>query len=217
MRAAAARLALTPRAAVALAAIAVAAGCGPKAAPPVANETPRPPALIGATVLVLPVHPGTVPTPGVTNVNFRTDGVDGLDAEIAYWLPESAPRVKWILPPAVDRTLERSPGLNIDIRNLAVHSFRRMQVRRIGDPLFGDLRRLGAVFDTRYALIPVAAEFRATTASTGRIHIAATLIDTERGTVLWFGVVSGDEAPAGDTGITTSAAQALAGLFRTGS
>ena len=193
------------------------AACGPKAAPPAANESPRPPALVGSTVMVLPVHAGTVPTPGATNVNFRSDGVDALDSEIAYWLPETAPRVKWIMPPAIDRALARSPGLNIDIRNLAINGFRRMQLRRIGDPLFGDMRRLGAVLDTRFALIPVAAEFRPTTGSNGRIDIAAALIDTERGDVLWFGVVSGDEGAAGDAAVTTSAAQAFARLFHTGS
>ena len=195
----------------------VLAACGPKAAPPAANESPRPPALTGATVLVLPVHPGTVPTPDAVNVNFRADGVDGLDAEIAYWLPESAGRVHWVLPDAIDRALARSPGLNIDTRNLAVQSFRRMQVRRIGDPLFGDLRRLGAILDARFALIPVAAEFRPTTGDRGRIDIAAAIIDTERGDVVWFGVVSGEEGTAGDAAVTTSAAQSFARLFRTGS
>ena len=204
------------RAAPALAALVLAA-CGPKAAPPAANESAPPPVLTGASVLVLPVHAGPVPTPDATSVQFRADGVDDLDSEIAYWLPETAPRVRWVLPATIDRALARSPGLNIEIRNLAVQSFRRMQVRRIGDPLFGDLRRLGAVLDTRLALIPVAAEFRPSADNRGRIDIAAALIDTERGTVLWFGVVSGDEGTAGDAAVTTSAAQAFARLFRSGS
>lgn len=200
-----------------IAGLALVAACGPKTAPPAANETTRPPLLAGATVLVLPVHVGSVPTPDATSVDFRTDGVDALDAEIAYWLPEAAPRVKWILPDAIERALARSPGLNLEIRNLAVQSFRRMQVRRIGDPLFGDLRRLGAIFDTRFALIPVAAEFRPTNGNTGRIDIAAALIDTERGNVLWFGIVSGEEGTAGQAAVAASAAQAFARLFQTGS
>lgn len=205
------------RAALTLATALALAACGPKAAPPAVGESPLPPALIGSSVFVLPVHAGPVPSPNATSVEFRVDGIDALDTEIAYWLPESAPRVHWILPADVDRALERSPGLDIDIRNLAVQSFRRMQVRRIGDPLFGDLRRLGAVLDARLALIPVAAEFRPTTGNNGRIEIAAALIDTERGTVLWFGAVSGDEGPTGDPVIATSAAQAFARLFRSGS
>src|SRR5687768_12917011 len=107
-------------------------------------------------VLVLPVQaPGNAP----------------LDAELAYWLGERARQVKWVLPASIDRTLARNPGMGIRPRELEVGVFKRAQVKRIGDPLFGDLRRLAAIFDTRVALLPIAAEVRTTADGKSRLEI----------------------------------------------
>lgn len=135
---------------------------------------------------------------------------DALDAEIAFWLTDRAPRVEWTFPPALERVLERSPGLGIRIHGLPVAVFRSVEVRRIGDPLFGDLRRLGALADARFALIPVEASYEPTPAGAGRIEVAATLLDTRTGHVLWYGVVAGASGAAGSPAVTASAARALA-------
>lgn len=135
---------------------------------------------------------------------------EGLDAAVEQALSHRAPGVRWVFPPALDRIVARSPALGIQIRGLAVSSFRRSEVRRIGDPLFGDLRRLGAIADTRYALLPVAGGYVDRDDEEGRVEIAVALIDTLGGTVLWYGVVGGEPGERGEPGTTMSAAEALA-------
>jgi hypothetical protein len=174
--------------------LAAAAGCGGRQAP-TADRPARPaPDLTGHAVMVLPVQ-GTAPA--------------GLDGEIGFWLEEQAPRVRWILPPVLEQTVQRTPGLDVHVRSLAVSAFRRAEVKRIGDPLFGDLRRLGAVVGARYAVVPVYA-VAPLDMEAGRIEIAVALIDTVGGDVLWFAVVGGDASPAGDPVAVASAARALA-------
>lgn len=112
------------------------------------------------------------------------------DAELSYWLKESAPQVKWVLPEDLDRALARNPALGIQARALEVSVFRRAQVKRIGDPLFGDLRRLAALFDTRLALLPVYSR---------GAEVAVALIDTHFGDVAWFGIVAGADSTAAST------------------
>jgi hypothetical protein len=139
--------------------------------------------------------------------------VPGLDREIAYWLGERAPRVKWKFPPEIERALARSPSIEVDIHALSVAVFHRAQVQIIGDPLFGDLRRVGALVDARYALVPVAAAFVPNAAGQGRVELSVALIDTVGGRVLWFGVMAGQPGPPGSPATAASAAGALANLI----
>lgn len=67
------------------------------------RPTPRPPDLSGAAVMVLPVQPGDWVGGG-----RRTPAPAGLDAELAYWLEERAPRVRWTFPPALEKALARA-------------------------------------------------------------------------------------------------------------
>jgi hypothetical protein len=190
-------------------------GCAAqRSAPPTTSDVQSvPPDLTGGQVLMLPVQTGPVPTSDVRTAAPRFDGVTSLDAELKYWLPERAPRVRWILPDAIDRTLARNPALEIKPRALDVAVFRRAQVKRIGDPLFGDLRRIAAILDTRLALVPVAAEFKPTSATEGRLEIALALIDTTFGDVLWYGVIAGDPAAPDSPAIAASLAQRVATMF----
>ena len=171
--------------------------------PPPVNQTAAVPDLTNRGVLVLPVQPGPVPAAVTTPAgDVRLDGVTEIDAELAYWLNERAKNVRWVTPEAIDKLLARTPGLDIKPRALDVASFRRARVQRIGDPLFGDLKRLAVVLDARYALVPIAAEFKP---ANNRLESAFALIDTTFGDVVWFGVLSGD-TPA-------ELAQRVANLF----
>jgi len=186
-------------------------GARPKTAPP--EPTTRPaPALVGYKVMVLPTQRGPVPVADPQKQHFPLTA-EKLDAELAYWLPQLARSVNWVLPATIQRAIERSPTLGVDMRNLAVTSFHRAQVRRIGDPLFGDLRRLAAVLDTRIAVVPVAAELIGSTRADARVQIATAVIDTFDGTVLWYGVLEGDADAKGDDAAIASAAQAFARAF----
>jgi hypothetical protein len=152
--------------------------------------------------MLLPAQAG----PGQPGVE---EPVPGLDRELAYWLGERAPRVRWVFPPAIERALARN-ALPIRIRALAVQSFHRAEVQIIGDPLFGDLRSIGALVDARYALVPVAAAYVEEAAVSGRVEISIALIDTIGGRVLWFGVVAGERGPRDSATVVATAAQALA-------
>lgn len=165
---------------------------------PPSADRPAPPApnLSGRSVMLLPVQGGR----GVP---------EGLDAELSFWLPERGLGVNWVLPDAIDEVVARSPTLGIHPRSLEVSVFHYAEVRNIGDPLFGDLRRLGALVDARYAILPVAAGY-VTRAEGVRVEIAAAIIDTLGGRVLWFGVVGGETGDRAAPALVASAAQALA-------
>jgi hypothetical protein len=148
--------------------------------------------------MVLPVQGGRAPAAA------------GLDAELAYWLADYAPGVKWVFTPALERALSRSSALEVPIHTLAVASFHYAKVERIGDPLYGDLRRAGAIVGARYALLPVSGSYKGGEGETGRVEITAALIDTVGGNVLWYGVVAGERGAPDDPATTASAARTLA-------
>jgi hypothetical protein len=188
-------------------------GCGGRnqTAPPVPAAT-RAPILIGETVMIFPVQGGSVPVADTSARHF-TISQQKLDAELAYWLPELANSVRWVMPTQIKRAITRSPTLEIDIGNLAVGAFQRAEVKRIGDPLFGDLRKLSAVLNARIAVIPVAAEQIGRTPETSRVQVATAVIDALSGNVLWFGVIEGDAEARGEEAGVASAAQAFARAF----
>jgi hypothetical protein len=183
--------------------LAVSAACSSRAPAPSADAPQRnAPDLGGRTVMVLPAQ--FAPGGGSGGL----EPVPGLDAEIAYWLADRGPRIQWVFPAAIDRALQRNPTLGIRPNALAVGAFHSMEVRNIGDPLFGDLRTLGALMDARYALLPTAAAYVSREGGE-RVEVSAALIDTRGGNVLWFGVVAGNTGPRGSAAVA-SAAEALA-------
>jgi hypothetical protein len=169
-----------------------------RVAPPTA-EAPaaRAPDLSGRGVMVLPAQPSSA-TPQAVTAAF--------DAEAAYWLAERAPGVHWLSAAELDRVIARAPGLGIDIHALDARGFASMRLTRIGDPLFGDLRRLGAITGARFALLPASVTYTAAR----RFEAAVALIDSESGYVLWFGVVAGEPGPIDSPAAVATTAQALA-------
>ncbi len=182
-------------------------GCAQmRQAPPTADSPkPAPPSLAGRSVLVLPSQPA----PGVPR-NARTgEVVPGFDAELEYWLGDLGPRVDWAFPGEIRASLERNAMLGIDIDALAVGSFHVAQVKNIGDPLLGDLRRLAALLDARWALVPVAVAY-VPRAEGGRAEAAVALIDTYGGRVLWYAVMAGDAGVEGSADVAASVARSIA-------
>lgn len=191
----------------ALAALAAVACASTPQAPPAAGEARGAlPDLEGRKVMVFPVQ--------------RLRGLDrDLDpaAEVAYAF-ETRGGAEWILPADLRRAVERTPGLELSADALPVDVFLRAEVDRIGDPLFGLLRRMAAVTGADLALVPVEARPGAAQAdaaeagaasSLRRVEIAATLINARTGRVFWFGVVDAESA-GGDAGALAGAAEALA-------
>lgn len=177
------------------------AACGGSRAPaPEAGDsTGRVPNLQGRRVMVLPVQ--------------EVRGLPaGADAEIAFALQDRAgDRVQWVLPREMREILRRSPGMPIRIEGLPVGVFLQAEVNRVGDPLFGYLRRLAAITDAELALIPVQVRHRPGGEGTEpAVEIAAALIQARTGRVYWFGVLEGEPGGAGDPRALASAADALA-------
>jgi hypothetical protein len=200
------------RTTIVLATLLLPACSGRSKTPPPVPTAASAPALRATTVMVFPVQDGSVPSADAQLRHWSIDRAT-LDAEIAYWLPQLAPKAKWVLPELIDRVLARSPSLVIDPRSLAVGSFQRAQVRRIGDPLFGDLRRLAAVLDAQIAVIPIAAEYLGAEPAVAAPTVATAVINALDGTVIWFGVIEGAEKGVGSEGAIAAAAQAFARAF----
>lgn len=174
-------------------------GCIHRHAPPPGPGTSQgtPPDLRGASVMVFPVQ--------------RASGVTGdVDAEVAFALRSRGVGVHWIFPPQLQKALDRSPNLDSRIQGLPVAEFGEAEVRRIGDPLYGELRRLAALVNGQVAFIPLTAAAVRDPSGGFAVEMAATLIDIRSGRVLWFGVVKGDVRQTNGPGVLASAADVLA-------
>lgn len=156
-----------------------------------------PPDLRGSRVMVLPVQ--------------QNMGVTGdVDAEMAFGLGQRGHGVEWIFPAQMEQALSRSPGLDADTHGLQMGAFEAGEVRRVGDPLYGQLRRLSAIVDGQVALVPVRASMEPDSLGGSAVRLSAALIQVRTGRVLWFGVAQGDAGPPGDPRALASTVDRLA-------
>jgi hypothetical protein len=175
----------------------VLAACG--TAPPPEPGTTRgvAPDLRGRRVLLLPVQ--------------QNLGVVGdLDAELAYSLRERGRGIEWISAAEVEERMARSPGMQARTRGLPVSVFLQAEVDRVGDPLYGELRRTAALVDAEAVFLPVQASLESPPGEDPRVRFVATLIDVRTGRVAWFGLLEGGAFPAGDPRGLASAVDEIA-------
>ena len=182
-------------------AVALGLGCaGRQTAPVAGSESGGVPDLRGRRVMLFPVQ----------SVRGLADGMDP-ELELAFALTGRGSQVLWTLPAELRSILRRSPGVQVPIDGLPVGMFLQTEVDRVGDPLFGYLRRLGALTGADLALIPVEIRYRAAADTIpGATEIAAALLNARNGRVFWFGVVEGQGGGVDDPGSLASAADALA-------
>lgn len=191
-----------------------------RAEPPAADVPQRAfPSLTGRSVMLVPVQPGTplLALPASADTAAPPRLLDeatriALESELAFWLEQAAPTARWTMPEAVLRAGGRSAVQDVRPRALSVAGFARARLERIGDPLYGELRTLSLLTDARLALLPLGAIWVPEQGGGGRVHVAAALIDTLGGAVLWQGVVAGAHAAAPEGAAIASVAQALAAL-----
>ncbi len=89
--------------------------------------------------------------------------------------------------------------------------FLSAEVDRVGDPLYGQLLRLGAVTGLDIALIPVAVRAGAEgTGGVSVVEIVPTILNVRAGQVIWFGVVAGRPGSVADFATVASATEASA-------
>jgi hypothetical protein len=175
--------------------------CGGTTPPPEPGQSRGvPPDLRGRRVILLPVQ--------------RVVGVAGdPDAELAFTLRDRGREVDWILSGEVSRVLARSPAIQTQITGLPVGLFLQGEVQRIGDPLFGQIRRMAALVAADAVLLPVRASFERDSRDSGaspRVRFTAALVEARSGRVLWFGVEEGGDFPREDPRGLASAVECLA-------
>lgn len=182
-------------------AVVATAACGGTTPPPQPGQMRgTPPDLRGRTVLILPAQ--------------VVSGVAGdVDAELAFHLGERGRDVSWVRPDSVAAILRRSPGVDASTTGLPVAQFLYAEVRRVGDPLFGQLRRMSVLVDADAVLIPVAASFEPNEEEVGsppRVRLTMTLIEPRTGQVLWFGVEEGGDYARTDPRALATAVEQVA-------
>jgi hypothetical protein len=156
------------------------------------------PDLRGRRVLVLPVQ---------QNLGVAGDP----DAELAYALRERGAGITWISAADVDAVLARSPGVQARTRGLQVGDFLVAEVNRVGDPLYGELRRLAAVVDAEVILLPVQVAVGTEPGQDPRVRFWSALLDVRTGRVLWFSFLEGQGFRQGDQNGLASAVEQVAG------
>lgn len=193
---------------VVLAALVACGGGGPEGdgvVPRAGMQFGAVPDLTGREVMVVPVQTARgVPT-----------GIQP-DAELEFALRERGSRVRWLFPDTLRRFTARNPGIDIALDRLPVGIFLRAQVEQVGDPLYGHLRRLGAITGAPLVLIPVRLRYRSEPVRVEErvlepaMELSAALVHVRSGRVLWFGIVDGAPGGAGDPATLASTADALA-------
>ncbi len=153
------------------------------------------PDLRGQRVLVLPVQIREGVPPEVT-----------VDEELAFALRNRGREVLWAFPPDVEGALRRSPGLPARLRDLPVGIFLQVEVERVGDPLYGDIRRVAALTGADVAILPIQLRYH----EEGVYRITAAVLSVRTGRVAWFGVIQGGKGGAGEAATLASMAEALA-------
>jgi hypothetical protein len=163
------------------------------------------PSLLGRKVIVFPVQ--------------RDLGIGGdATAEMVFALQGSGAGPEWLLPDYLRSTMARSGSLDAPLDGLPVDVFLQAQVDRIGDPIYGIMRRIGAVTSADVALLPIAVRPGPPPVdSTGAVidgpvaaEYVVALLDVRTGRVIWFGAEGGTPGRIGDPSRLASAAEALA-------
>jgi hypothetical protein len=134
-------------------------------------------------------------------------GVPGdVNPEINFAFRNKSSEVEWIFSDELEAVVQRSPSVDTAVRGLPVGVFLRAEVRRISEPLWGRLLRLGALTNSDIALIPVAVRPGASgVGGTATVQIVTTILNVRTGRVIWFGVVAGRPGSVDDCGTVASA------------
>lgn len=133
------------------------------------------------------------------------------DAELAFGLRGRGSGVEWVFPSEIEEMLSRAPNVRGSTRGLPVGQFLAAEVQRVGDPLYGELRRMAALVDADAVLLPVQASLAEGDAGAEpTVRFWTALIEVRTGRVLWFSVLEGGAFPAGDPRALASAVETVA-------
>lgn len=153
------------------------------------------PDLSGYKVMVLPIQQKTGVPEGLT-----------ADSELAHALGIRGKSINWVFPPELDDAVQRAPGIRVQTRGLPVQVFKQTQVNRIGDPLYGNLVRLGSLTGADVALIPVELKY----GPEDTYILSLTLVGVRTGRVSYYGVMEGMAGAPNDPATLASMAEEVA-------
>ncbi len=208
------------------------------AAVPAQQEAVGVPSLPGGVpVVMLPVQ-SAVPLPSgawPAGASSRRALLEQANAEIHFAFEELGTGADdWHTPREIVDLAARNPTLNVEPRSVAASLLQgAAKGDRVPAPLHGQLRRISALFDTRYMMIPLALGWDpdSTTASTGdtaasadsaagpgasearttgRAALDMALVDIRRGLVMWRGTLYGERAARDSPAILATLAARLA-------
>ena len=145
--------------------------------------------------MVLPVQLKSMVPQGVT-----------ADPELAHSFRARGEGINWVFPPEIEEIVQRSPGVNAQINGLQVQVFLQAEVNRIGEPLYGQMIRLGGLTGADVAIIPVQLEY----GEGGAYILRAAVLGTRTGRVSWYGVLEGEPGEPGDPATLASVTEKLA-------
>lgn len=199
------RLRLLVRGALVLGTLTLVPGCASAPpGPPEAGEVRGVlPALSGQRVMLLPIQ--------------RNAGIGGdIDGELLFALQQRVSAVDWVGPVELQRAVAQSPVMDIPLDRLPIDAFFVSEVDRVGDPVYGVLRRTAALGDSDFALIPLALTSTVPSVDLAGeeefvegISLLSTLLDVRSGRVLWLGSV-GREGPVDSPGTLVGVMEELA-------
>jgi len=171
--------------------------------------------LSGQRVLVLPVQYVTRTAAGwIGGAANAEQAARQADSEITFALGEEGGRAYWVTPAEQVEVLRRRPSIEVNPYMLSADEARREggDLKDVRDPLYGEIRMLAALFDTRFAVWPLEVYYEpGEEGAAGRVAIRTFLLDARSGDVLWYGQVEGvaSEDPS-SPGALAAAAQAFA-------
>lgn len=136
------------------------------------------------------------------------------EREMVYALRARRGARNWVFPDDLRTTLARSPNLNVPADDLPVDIFFEAEVRRIGDPLYGMIRRAASVSGARVAIVPLSVSFRPETVDRpAAVEVFGAMVDVLTGRILWIGTEEGSASGADDPGGLARAMDAFATRF----
>jgi hypothetical protein len=141
--------------------------------------------------------------------------LSSVDDEIAFAARERRFRGKWAYPADLARASRRNPTYAADPYTIAIDPLGPVEKdpsKIIGEPLAGQMRALAALFDARYALLPVELRF-APDSMGGRATLHLVIIDARQAKLLWKGDVSGDAVASFSPAVGADLAGRVADLF----
>jgi hypothetical protein len=170
--------------------------CGGKG-DPAEQPPPAPLDLAGVRVMLVPVRIGEPAS---------------LEPELVFWLTDRGADTDWIRPAEIEEATASIPT------RFALDAPRRViegqgGQRRLADPLYGDLRRLGAVLQAEMALVPLGTRIRTDSAGV-TVDLTAVLASIRGGRVLWMHTVRAGSAPSVDEGVARAAETLARTLIR---